>query len=799
MDFFKQKTCFLFFFAIVGSSFVLIPNLSAQEKTISAPINATSPIAGEDSAVAASQRMMMSSEYLTKAWELSGKNDLEGISKLVAECLKLYDVEAKMQQASLSGFPTRGQESDVQTLNDVATMLFVKAEALMNSSKSDEAVALFQKIIDEYKFAQAWDPSRGAFWSVAEKSQASIDVILGKIEEREAAQDPVGIKTLAPVLNPGTEKVVDYRKYGQFNGVGTKDYKFVPSKPRELAAAIGYGIYPSSGNIFKSPDYLKVKSEGRLEGNHWDFLRTSDLEAAYFKWINAPEPSGIRLFYQGLIFEKSKMYYEALKAYHSLVINFPTTVAWTYWQTPWYPAQAAVSKIQHIVRTHPELNLTAQWMKIEVQNGFDNDVSNDVVLTWPGIIKEKGTTDRFKDKMSFGKKTATLGKVKRKIGHGRVRLLQYENDHWRMTVDGKPFIIKGTTYAPTKIGQSPDKATLVSWMKMDSNKNGILDGPYEAWVDENRNNIQDENEPSVGDFKLMKDMGVNTIREYYQPFKPDKEVLRKMHKDYGFMVIMGDFLGKYTLGSGATWFEGTDYSNPVHQENMMKSVKEMVMEFKDEPYILMWLLGNENNYGVANNADKNPEAYYKFVNNVARMIHEIDPNHPVAVCSGDTLFLDVFAKNAPEVDIFGANIYRGDYGFGSFWEQVAGATGKPAFITEYGAPAYAKHMTLEEGDMEQANYHRGNWLDIEANFAGRPDGTGNALGGVTFEWVDEWWKNYEPFYHDKKSDAIGPFAGGYYYEEWFGLNSQGNGQHSPFLRQPRKVYEAYKEMWNSKP
>ena len=31
-----------------------------------------------------------------------------------------------------------------------------------------------------------------------------------------------------------------------------------------------------------------------------------------------------------------------------------------------------------------------------------------------------------------------------------------------------------------------------------------------------------------------------------------------------------------------------------------------------------------------------------------------------------------------------------------FWEQVFDATGKPAFITEYGAPAYAKHLTLEE-------------------------------------------------------------------------------------------------------
>jgi len=795
-------------FATIALSLFSFSPLFAQQTTTEVVTNAVTAAAETAGAQAAHAFVapaetslpgqMSSGEFLKKAWEFSGKNDLAGLIKLVDDCLAIYGEKAAEQQASLSDFPMRGKENEVSVLNDIGTMEFVKAEALMNNGKTDEAVAEFQKIIKEFSYAQAWDPSRGAFWSIKDKSQASIDVIQGNVVDEEPVAD--SLRTVPPLLNPGSEKVIDYRKYGQFSAVGTKDYKYIPSKPKELTAAVGYGIYPSNTtSILKSPEYLKVKQEGRLEGSHWDFLLSTDLEAAYFKWINAPEPTGIRLFYQGLIFERAKMYYEALKAYHSLVVYFPNTVAWTYWQTPWYPAQAAVSKIQHIIRINPELNLSSQWMKIEITNGFDNDVTNDSVTTWPGVIKEKVASDRFKDKMNLGNKNKPLGKVKRTLGTGRVQLMQYENKHWKMFVDDKPFVIKGMTYAPTKIGQSPDKNTLASWMEEDTNENGILDGPYEAWVDANRNDKRDVDEPIVGDFAIMKEMGVNTIREYYQPFKPVKEVLRKMHKDYGFMVIMGNFLGKYTHGSGAGWFEGTNYSNPIHQENMMKSVREMVMELKDEPYILMWLLGNENNYGVANNADKDPTAYYKFVNDVAKMIHEIDPNHPVAICSGDTLFLDIFAKNAPEVDIFGANVYRGDYGFGSFWEQVAGATDKPAFITEYGSPAYTTHLSLEEGETEQANYHHGNWLDIDANLGGRPDSVGNSLGGVAFEWLDEWWKNYEPYRHDKKSEAIGPFAGGYYFEEWFGIHGQGKGKHSPFMRQPRKVYQLYKEMWKSKP
>ncbi len=59
---------------------------------------------------------------------------------------------------------------------------------------------------------------------------------------------------------------------------------------------------------------------------------------------------------------------------------------------------------------------------------------------------------------------------------------------------------------------------------------------------------------------------------------------------------------------------------------LLESVKKMVLEHKDEPYVLLWLLGNENNYGVASNADKKPDAYFKFANEVALWIKSVDKN-----------------------------------------------------------------------------------------------------------------------------------------------------------------------------
>ncbi len=749
----------------------------------------------------ADESVLPSKEFVARAWDFSGKNDVQKVIEITKQCEELYGQEAKKQEASLSSFPPRGKEKDYDALNDVATCLFIQAEALMNNGKGEEAQVLFHKIIDEFKWAQAWDPSRGAFWSVAEKSQASIDMLLGKVEKEE--EEKINLqnrkRTELKLHVKGKEEVIDYTKYGKFIAVGTKDYHYQLNDPQGLTAAVGEGIYPNTADVLKDPGYKKAQKEGRLEGSHWDFVHSEDLEAAYYKWATAPEPWGIKLFYLGLIFEKAKMYYEAIKTYHAIVIHFPQTIGWTYWQTPWYPAQAAIAKIKYIVRQHPELNLKFEWAKIQVINGFDNDISNDVVITFPGKVSRKSWLDQLASQFSFGRldyKINRRGKIKKTIGQGEVRLVQYENDHWQMLVKGKPYIIKGITYHPTKVGQSPDKGTLVNWMTEDDNHNGLIDGPYDSWVDKNGNNQQDPDEPTVGDFELMKEMGVNTIREYHQPFEFNKKILREMYEKYGIRMIIGDFLGKYTLGSGASWYQGTDYENPEHRKNMLESVKKMVMEYKDEPYVLMWLLGNENNYGVANNADKKPVTYFKFVNEVARWIKSIDKNHPIAICNGDTLYLDLFAKYAPDVDVYGANLYRGDYGFGAYWEQVSGATGKPAFVTEYGCPSYAPHLTKEEAEEAQASYHRGNWEDIKENTAGHPEGIGNALGGVAFEWLDEWWKNYEPFFHDRKSNAIGPFPGGYYYEEWFGVVAQGNGQKSPFLRQLRKSYFTYKELWH---
>jgi hypothetical protein len=597
------------------------------------------------------------------------------------------------------------------------------------------------------------------------------------------------LPTKIVLYEPGKEDFVNYKKYGEFKNIGTKDYQYIVKDQESLMQAVGEGIYPNTTSVRWDPEFKKAKDSKRLEGSHWDFVQSPDLEAAFLKWCTAPEPQGVRMFYTAFMLEKSGLIKHAIKCYYAIVVHQPGAYGWTYWHTPWYVGQAAIAKIKYLLRKNPQLGYKLVDADIRIINGYDNDVSNDTAITNPGKFVKVNLLQKLKPKPSKERLS-----IKRRLGKGKVHLIQYETQDWELIVDNKPYDIRGTTYSPTKVGQSPDEGTMTNWMEDDFNHNGKIDGPYDAFVDKNRNNLQDPDEPAVGDFKLMQDMGINTIRVYHHPYQVNKELLRDLYKTYGIRVIMGDFLGKYALGSGATWDPGTDYNNEEQKKNMMESVTKMVLEFKDEPFILFWLLGNENVYGYACNANVYPDAYFKFANEVAKAIKAIDPEHPVAICSGDILYLDKYGKDTPDIDIFGTNAYRGDYGFGRLWQSVKEEANKPAFITEFGCPAYAEGRSTEQAEELQADYLKGSWDDIQNNMA-FADGAGNSIGGVVFEWLDEWWKAYEPRVHDVKGVWIGPFPDGYMHEEWLGLCGQGDGKLSPFLRQIRKSYYMHKNMW----
>ncbi|MBI3087910.1 MAG: hypothetical protein HYY91_03385 [Candidatus Omnitrophica bacterium] len=620
-------------------------------------------------------------------------------------------------------------------------------------------------------------------------------------EELRAALDAEPAFQLA---HPGTERVVDYARYGRFEGIGTRRYRYVVLDREGLAAAAGEGVYPNEEGLLRDPAYRQaLLDNGMLDGSPWAFAAHPDPQLSFFKWAGTVDESeGVKQFFVALALERAGLWLEAVKAYYAVVVHFPETVGWTEFRTPWYVGPIARDKIEAILRLHPEPGLRLEGARIIVKRGFDNDVENDVIITDPGRLVSAPPQERVAPTAN----ARSAVKVRREVGRGRVRLRQDANRHWTLLVDGTPWVIRGISYQPSAVGESPDEGTLKDWMTADRNQNGRPDGPFDTFVDANLNHQQDPDEPVVGDFALLARMGVNTIRLYHHA--SNKALLRQLYEQHGIMVLMGDLVGMYTVGSGATWEEGTNYLDPVQRRRMTESVRQMVREFKDEPYILMWVLGNENNYGGVHglvggvgNAAQHPKQFYKFLNELAAWIHKEDPHHPVAIANGEWLFLDTIARYATAIDVFGANVYRGWQGPGrSFFEAVRDRLNKPVFISEYGCPAYQADQPREVGEVGQAFYHFGNWVDLEDNMAGR--GAGNALGGVAFEWSDEWWKagqppRFSPTVQETTPNWSGPFPGGKMFEEWLGLAGQGDGGQSPYLRQLRLAYRMYERLWTA--
>ena len=97
------------------------------------------------------------------------------------------------------------------------------------------------------------------------------------------------------------------------------------------------------------------------------------------------------------------------------------------------------------------------------------------------------------------------------------------------------------------------------------------------------------------EMSLLKNMGVNVIRAYagIQP-----KWIEYIYKNYGIYTVLNHSFGRYGLTLDGVWTPNTDYADPKTREQLLVEVNALAKEYKDVPGLLMWLLGNENNYGL---------------------------------------------------------------------------------------------------------------------------------------------------------------------------------------------------------
>ena len=341
-----------------------------------------------------------------------------------------------------------------------------------------------------------------------------------------------------------------------------------------------------------------------------------------------------------------------------------------------------------------------------------------------------------------------------------------------LVVNGNSFMINGMNWDMIPIGK--DAVNTNFWNKPDE----LIKAGLES------------------EMSLLKEMNVNAIRHYSDI--PSKWV-QYIFENYGIYTMLNHSFGRYGLTINGVWEPITDYSNDDTQKVLLSEIETLVNKYKNTPGLLLYLLGNENNYGLfwsgAETEDfpeeeskkeavgeKYGRPMYKLMNLAAKKIKELDSNHPVAICNGDDLFIDIVAEECRDIDIFGVNSYRGA-SFTDLFKTVKETLNKPLLFTEFGADAF-NAISSKEDQRSQANYLLKNWKEIYENAAGMGKYE-NTIGGFTFQFSDGWWK-YD-FDHRKnvsKHDTIATWANGGYSvdleegknnmnEEWFGICAKG--------------------------
>lgn len=117
-----------------------------------------------------------SSFLTTQAWKALAEDNFEAVLAYTNKVFELYESKATEMQKSLSEYPWESKEKifSYWALNDVGTSLYIKGDALKRAGKNKEAKEAYQKLVDEYFYAQCWDP-KGWFWKPAEAAQQALD------------------------------------------------------------------------------------------------------------------------------------------------------------------------------------------------------------------------------------------------------------------------------------------------------------------------------------------------------------------------------------------------------------------------------------------------------------------------------------------------------------------------------------------------------------------------------------------------------------------------------------------------
>ncbi|MEM6854719.1 MAG: glycoside hydrolase family 2 TIM barrel-domain containing protein [Planctomycetota bacterium] len=188
----------------------------------------------------------------------------------------------------------------------------------------------------------------------------------------------------------------------------------------------------------------------------------------------------------------------------------------------------------------------------------------------------------------------------------------------------------------------------------------------------------------------------------------------------GLKVLVGIWLGHER--------HGFDYNDPAQVQEQFDMAKAAVLKHKDHPAVLAWGVGNE----MEGYDDGGNPKIWKAVDDIAKMIKELDPNHPTYTVTAEIGGERVRAMHelTPHIDMVGINTYGGVHSIPERYKAAGGT--KPYLVAEFGPPGTWEQpnndwgVPMEKTSTEKAGIYKTAYEALDADPL--------CVGSVAFTW-----------------------------------------------------------------
>ncbi|WP_197274029.1 glycoside hydrolase family 2 TIM barrel-domain containing protein [Hymenobacter sp. DG25A] len=233
-------------------------------------------------------------------------------------------------------------------------------------------------------------------------------------------------------------------------------------------------------------------------------------------------------------------------------------------------------------------------------------------------------------------------------------------------------------------------------------------------------------------YEAIRQAGGNSVRLWTTDFA---DTLMDAAQQNNLSVMLGIWLEREQ--------EGFDYYDEQQVLRQREYVRKQVLRYRRHPALLMWNLGNEMDLNA-----KNPKVY-EAINDLAEIVHELDPYHPVTTTlSGNLGMIRNVKAWCPAIDILSVNA------FGSLEVLPEDLRGygwtKPYIVSEYGglgyweSPATTWMAPLEQSSTNRAENLRKAYVGTIQAARAQCIGAYAFYWGQKFEFTNTWFGLFTP-------------------------------------------------------